>query len=800
MKAFRFVGVLLSCVVAIGVTVAQGAELSLIPVGASTNHVIRRNEITVFTGDTTVTLEIHVHRWDPDRDGDPLLRGYQVVIDPTGYISGDTGALSAARVSCESDSDCFAASECTDSGYCDAHASGYIDALHPNFVFFGLQPLAIVDASPWGFRFLGLIFNRTTGVRDERMAKYAGTLVLDVSADASGTFTVGFLADKSLLDSPSVGHILPLAFRPASITVLRDCNENGVQDDRDIERGTSDDCNENGRPDECEPDCNGNGIADECDIDWGTSVDCDLNVVPDECDPDCNENDVADPCDVAGDTSDDCNENDVPDECEVGWDQDCNGNGQPDLCDLFGGASEDCNGNAIPDECDILSGSSEDCTGNGRPDECEPDCNVTGVADSCDIQEGTSEDLDGDGVPDECVQGFSLVPISATTGHLIEGNEIIVPMGGTTVTLEVRVSGWDPHLLGAPLLYLYQARMESSGYTSGDSGSLSPAQIPCTTDDECFADALCEVSGICHAKGSFYVNRLHPNFVFSGLQAQVGSVTVEPDFTLGSWVPRSASVADPGVDEYAGTLILDVPPDATGTFTVGFRADGNNVLLPSVGDAISPVELASALITVLEDCNENGVSDDIDIAEGTSEDNNGNGIPDECEFALPSVTAEGSRYLAVTPAPDTGPVALRVTSPHFPCLVKYITRVEGVARLVDTPVFAPPSEWGTIYLADWTVVPGTTYQVQAVLEDAKLSLAASASTPAWGDLQPPWGDLSLSDAMRVVDGFGQVPGAPPLEQIDLHPAVPDGVVDFDDIVAAVDAYRGLPYPFDTPCP
>ncbi len=35
-----------------------------------------------------------------------------------------------------------------------------------------------------------------------------------------------------------------------------------------------------------------------------------------------------------------------------------------------------------------------------------------------------------------------------------------------------------------------------------------------------------------------------------------------------------------------------------------------------------------------EDCNGNGILDDLDIADGTSNDDNGNGVPDECECPL----------------------------------------------------------------------------------------------------------------------------------------------------------------------
>jgi len=59
-----------------------------------------------------------------------------------------------------------------------------------------------------------------------------------------------------------------------SVSVLlnqsRDCNVNGIPDERDIEDGTSQDCNEN-------------HIPDECDIADGTSADENEDGIPDEC-------------------------------------------------------------------------------------------------------------------------------------------------------------------------------------------------------------------------------------------------------------------------------------------------------------------------------------------------------------------------------------------------------------------------------------------------------------------------------------------------------------------------------------
>jgi len=54
------------------------------------------------------------------------------------------------------------------------------------------------------------------------------------------------------------------------------------------------------------------------------------------------------------------------------------------------------------------------------------------------------------------------------------------------------------------------------------------------------------------------------------------------------------------------------------------------------------------------DCNANGVSDEIDIASGTSQDCNGNGIPDECEAGLgPTITQQPLSETVSVPRPAT---------------------------------------------------------------------------------------------------------------------------------------------------
>lgn len=72
------------------------------------------------------------------------------------------------------------------------------------------------------------------------------------------------------------------------LTILTDCNGNGIDDGDDITAGTSKDCNANGIPDECEiaagvaSDCDGDGDLDECEIAAG-ALDNNGNGIPDDC-------------------------------------------------------------------------------------------------------------------------------------------------------------------------------------------------------------------------------------------------------------------------------------------------------------------------------------------------------------------------------------------------------------------------------------------------------------------------------------------------------------------------------------
>jgi len=164
--------------------------------------------------------------------------------------------------------------------------------------------LASLDPGPTVFPFAGEL----------QLGFEALTIYAMGQFPASGQLrhTCGLNCDIGDLD-PVYAQAIAVRIQPGSVLVsdkssqialvideqsIEDCNHNGIDDDCDIEDGTSKDCNKNGIPDECDADCNGNGKPDDCDIASGFSKDCDANGAPDECQPDCDHDGIPDACDV----------------------------------------------------------------------------------------------------------------------------------------------------------------------------------------------------------------------------------------------------------------------------------------------------------------------------------------------------------------------------------------------------------------------------------------------------------------------------------------------------------------------
>lgn len=312
------------------------------------------------------------------------------------------------------------------------------------------------------------------------------------------------------------------------------------------------------------PDCDGDNVDDDCQIDDGASDDCNRSQVPDLCDiadgysQDCNLNAIPDECDVADGVSLDCNANIIPDECEPP--DDCNDNGTQDICDIASGVSEDCNENQVPDECDVTSGASQDSDGNSVPDEC------------------TFYAL----IPAHPPSGVPPYPAGVT----IIGNRVFLSgEEAYRIWLEVWMGNWGPRLLK-----VFQASIDPAGYSSGDGAAIGPVVEECTDDsictetlgfeeclmycpngDRCFSEgAACSDGGLCLKRfcRAGYQDRTREDFVV--IPGDLCGVDVHTPLYRYGCVAPPPYITDAGIPGYGGTIVLDLPSDAAGTYVIDF--------------------------------------------------------------------------------------------------------------------------------------------------------------------------------------------------------------------------------------
>jgi len=191
-----------------------------------------------------------------------------------------------------------------------------------------------------------------------------------------------------------------------------------------------------------------------------------------------------------------------------------------------------------------------------------------------------------------------------------------------------------------------------------------------------------------------------------------------------------------------------------------------------------------------------------------------------CGCEAPQVLAAGPRYLAITPQPSPAIVPIRLlVTPNCPLGVpKYLGAPSApydIALPIDDPAAAAllvPSQWGeTVYVTGLEIAPGLEYQVQADCGASGrpvLTEAATAMTPVWGDVvgwlpggeyTPPDGTVDAIDILAIVDALKGVPQALPMYAVDLYGCTPNQIIDAIDIVGDVDAFKGYPYPKSS-CP
>jgi choice-of-anchor B domain-containing protein len=192
------------------------------------------------------------------------------------------------------------------------------------------------------------------------------------------------------------------------------------------------------------------------------------------------------------------------------------------------------------------------------------------------------------------------------------------------------------------------------------------------------------------------------------------------------------------------------------------------------------------------------------------------------------------RYLSISPGSPGVISALRVQLASLP--PAFAAR-EGEYRYVDTPVQLPDPKgqggtyyrsrltctprylnwgsYGSIEIADDAIVPGATYEIQAIGEMCHSFIASNYSSaivlgtaPLWGDVVgtdgniPPDGIRNVVDVAAIVDSVKAVPSSIDVTQADVDPNDPDFQLNAVDISRVVDALKGAAYPFPGPsaCP
>jgi hypothetical protein len=222
--------------------------------------------------------------------------------------------------------------------------------------------------------------------------------------------------------------------------------------------------------------------------------------------------------------------------------------------------------------------------------------------------------------------------------------EAILRKGGEPIWMEFRWSDFDPGGTGIEIR-AWEVDLDSSGYRNGLGGDLGVFRVACTDNTPC-VDQLGPAStcnwppqlGVC-TPGFIDVTRT--DYIFNAAVVDLNAVAFStPDFRYISTLLEPRQLPSTGMETYAGTLVLEVPDTAKGTYTIGIYPPPATGMIDSNGQFLPLLGLIPALIRIA-DCNGNGIPDGQDIADGTSDDCNNNVIPDECEDTTADCNGNG---------------------------------------------------------------------------------------------------------------------------------------------------------------
>jgi len=535
-------------------------------------------------------------------------------------------------------------------------------------------------------------------------------------------------------------------------------------------------------------DCNGNGIDDDCDVacgpagsrcdvpGCGSAADCNGNNIPDTCEPldDCNTNGVLDICEIAGDPTLDCNSNSLIDTCENPTD--CNNNGDLDICELAAGTASDCNSNGTLDICDVAADPGLDSNGDSIPDECEGAC--CSCATACLLVPpaqctGVTKEFSGVGTvcggPGSCVAPPIGGNDSCQDATTLPSDEVVsVPFDNRCATLDGpgSVSCPSSQPFGTDLWYRYFPPRNGTlvvstctdtnfdGILAVHSIGTSTCTCPTSTasmlvcgDDTCGQGGGPAVVTLPVSQGDCYLIRV------GGWNSSIGTGTLDLSFTNAP-PPIAPTPSTDGAhlakNRFISFVVPSLPPNET--FAIRVRLDSlHHPVFPPDAPDFSALEGQSRYVHLLQDANGDPVTTCVDSA------------------------AFGTTYRCAT----------------LGCTPQYLNWSDLFASdvlHVTGSAIVPSSNYGV------SLIPSECVGIETACSTASIEL--NVTTARWGDVDA--GNLDVLDITQEVDAVKQAPGSlieprSLIREMNLTPQ--SSATNVLDVTLAVDALKGLPYPF-----
>ncbi|UCE60884.1 MAG: S8 family serine peptidase [Phycisphaerales bacterium] len=289
----------------------------------------------------------------------------------------------------------------------------------------------------------------------------------------------------------------------------------------------------------------------------------------------------------------------------------------------------DCDANGQPDDQEIAADPSLDCSDNGTLDICEPDCDSDGLADSCEIFSGTSNDCNANGAPDDCEPDVDcnangvqdICDLAAGTSHDCNRNDLPDECDvstGTSADCNTNIVPDECETQGDCNENGVQDICDIADGTSDDCNGTS---VP----DECEIYYCGDPTGVCTPQSGDCCD-------------SAGNDT--PGCDCATCCQAMCNMYDPyccyvAWDWICAAIAASLPECDCGSGA--YSPDCNDNGIPDECDVADGTSLDCNANTVPDecdpglDCNDNGIQDICDVAAGTSQDCDADEVPDECQ-------------------------------------------------------------------------------------------------------------------------------------------------------------------------